>query len=206
MTGRWRTSRSCRTTSRSRWSELRSTLLGEGVAASAAAEATAQVAAAVKGRANDPEAHRLYLQAQHFIDRMNRGETAKGIEYFKQALDRDPTFALARAELSRAYANEANYGWAPLAEAAGRAREAVAHALALEPELAEGHAALDRIHLSGAMVYAARGETDLAFEWLERAHVKRDPGLAEMKFQSVLRPLHADPRWGVFLHKMGLAD
>ena len=52
-----------------------------------------------------------------------------------------PTFALARAELSRAYADEANYGWTPLTEGIGRAREAVARALSLEPDLAEAHAA-----------------------------------------------------------------
>ena len=32
-----------------------------------------------------------------------------------------------------------------------------------------------------AVVYAARGEVDLAFEWLERAYVQRDTGLSEMK-------------------------
>jgi TolB-like protein/Tfp pilus assembly protein PilF len=344
--------------------ELRATLLGETLDAKAATEVTAQVAAAIKGRATDAEAHRLYLQARHFIDRMNRADTAKGIEYLEQALDRDPTFALARADLSRAYANEADYGWAPPAEGARRAREAVARALALEPELAEGHAALGRIqlifdwdwrgaaasyaralelapgnaavlrragvlaanlgrfdealglyrraidqdplsagayhnlgnalhaagrlaeaeqahrktlefspqqvmtryllalnllaqgrseealtealrepheayrlcalaiihHAAGrqveadaalheliakrgddaayqvAMVYAAGGETDLAFEWLERAYAQRDSGLSEMKIQPWLRPLHTDPRWGAFLRKMGLAD
>ena len=32
-----------------------------------------------------------------------------------------------------------------------------------------------------AAVYAARGETDLAFEWLERAYIQRDPDLSGMK-------------------------
>jgi tetratricopeptide (TPR) repeat protein len=57
-----------------------------------------------------------------------------------------------------------------------------------------------------AEVYAARGEPDLAFEWLERAYAQRDSGLSEMKWKSQLRPLHADPRWGILLRKMGLAD
>lgn len=57
-----------------------------------------------------------------------------------------------------------------------------------------------------ADVYAAQGEIDLAFEWLERAYVQRDPGLSEMKPNRLLRSLHADPRWGAFLRKMGLAD
>jgi tetratricopeptide (TPR) repeat protein len=128
-------------------SELRATLLGESTDANAATEATAQVAAAVKGRAHDPEAHRLYLQARHLIDRLNPADTAKGIQYLEQALERDPIFALARAELSRAYANEADYGWVPVAEGAQQAKEAAALALMMEPELAEGHAALGRIQL-----------------------------------------------------------
>lgn len=57
-----------------------------------------------------------------------------------------------------------------------------------------------------AEVYAARGETDLAFEWLERAYTQRDAGLSETKIDPRLRSLHADPRWSSFLRKMGLAD
>ena len=128
-------------------SELRTTLLGDSADANAATEAMAQVAAAVKGRAHDPEAHRLYLQARHLIDHLNPADTAKGIQYLEQALERDPIFALARAELSRAYANEADYGWAPVAEGARKAQEAVALALMMEPELAEAHAARGRIQL-----------------------------------------------------------
>jgi tetratricopeptide (TPR) repeat protein len=57
-----------------------------------------------------------------------------------------------------------------------------------------------------AQVYAARGESDSAFEWFERAYIQRDPGLTEIKPQPLLRPLHADPRSGAFLRKMRLAD
>jgi tetratricopeptide (TPR) repeat protein len=57
-----------------------------------------------------------------------------------------------------------------------------------------------------AEVYAARAEGDLAFAWLERAYVQRDPGLGDIKTQPLFRPLHADPRWRAFLRKMGFAD
>ena len=53
---------------------------------------------------------------------------------------------------------------------------------------------------------AARGEADVAFEWLERAYAQRDPGLAYVKPDPLFRGLHADPRWHVFIAKMGLAD
>jgi tetratricopeptide (TPR) repeat protein len=344
--------------------ELRSTLLSEPMDAKAAIQVTAQIAAAVRGRAGDAEAHRLYLQARHFIGRHTRDDTAKGIEYLKRALERDPEFALAWAELGVAYTNEVGQGWVAAAAGLERARQAVARALKLEPELAEAHAqtgwirmtydwdwrgaeasygralesapgnafvlrrvgwlaanfgrldeaiglyrrSIEQDPLSAAtyhslgmaleaagrvaeaeqayrkvlelspqrtaahailglnllaqgrgdealeeglreperwarlwalaivyratgrreeadaalseliakdqdgaayniaQVYGARGEMDLAFKWLERAYVQRDAGLSEMKPQPLLHSLHADPRWGVFLRKMGLTD
>ena len=90
--------------------ELRTTLLGEEADSDASGEAKAEVAQAAKGRGTDPEAHRLYLLARHLIDRCTREDTAKAIEYLKEALERDPEFALAWAELSRAYAREADRG------------------------------------------------------------------------------------------------
>ena len=343
--------------------ELRATLLGEATDPKTVTEVNAQLAAATRGRTADPEAHRLYLQARHFLDRRNRDDTTKGIGYLERALELDPAFVLAWAELSRAYATEASEGWIPVAEGLGRAREAVARALIPEPELAEGHtqlgwirmhdwdwrgaeasyrrarelapgntlvlrragalaanlgrldegialyrraieqdplsaaayhnlgAALDaagelpeaerayrkalelapqrivahatlalnllaqgqcdealaealreaeamwRIwalaiihHAAGrsddahaaqreliakhsedaayqvAEVYAAWGERDLAFEWLERAYTQRDSGLIEMQWRPQLRSLHGDPRWQTFLRKMRLVD
>ena len=57
-----------------------------------------------------------------------------------------------------------------------------------------------------AQVYAVRPEPDLAFAWLERAYVQRDPGLSDIKTNPLFRALHTDPRWGAFLRKMGFAD
>jgi adenylate cyclase len=128
--------------------ELRTTLLGEAANASAEKAATAAVAAAAKGRATDPEAHRLLLQARYFADHSTREETAKSIGYLKEALARDPEFAIAWAELGRMYAREADYRWAPVVEAYGRAREAVMRALEQEPELAEGHVELGWIQMA----------------------------------------------------------
>ncbi len=57
-----------------------------------------------------------------------------------------------------------------------------------------------------AMNYAARKDADRAFLWLERAYAQRDSGLAFLKSGWIYESLHADPRWPVFLEKMGLAD
>ncbi len=127
--------------------ELRATLLGEAVDAKTGDAATEAVAAAVKGRSTNPEAHRLFLQARYFIDRSTAEDTAKGIGYLKEALALEPEFALAWAELGRAHIAEANWGWSSAAEGFGRAREAVARALALEPDLPDGLVGLGWIQM-----------------------------------------------------------
>ena len=57
-----------------------------------------------------------------------------------------------------------------------------------------------------ADVHAFRGETDRAFEWLERAYRQHDTSLPWIKLDGFLANLRADPRWTVFLRKLGLAD
>jgi tetratricopeptide (TPR) repeat protein len=55
-----------------------------------------------------------------------------------------------------------------------------------------------------AEVYGARGESDAAFEWLERARVQDDPGLRELRVSQMLRSVHGDPRWAEFERKLGV--
>jgi TolB-like protein/Tfp pilus assembly protein PilF/DNA-binding XRE family transcriptional regulator len=56
-----------------------------------------------------------------------------------------------------------------------------------------------------AEALAWRGDADRAFEWLERAYLQRDSGLAQMQSWPLLRNLHGDPRWRPFLAKMGFS-
>src|SRR6185437_16434166 len=60
--------------------ELRAALLGEGIGAIADAKAKADVEVAAAGRADNPEAHRLYLQGRYYIDRMTAADVARGVE------------------------------------------------------------------------------------------------------------------------------
>jgi hypothetical protein len=50
------------------------------------------------------------------------------------------------------------------------------------------------------------GDTDAAFEWLERAQDQHDPGLATVKASYPLTRLHGDPRWNAFLKRMSLEE
>lgn len=128
--------------------EMRAALLGEAIDAKASADVKAAVAAATTGRAEDPEAYRLYLHGRFQIERMSGESVARGVESMRAAVARDPDFALGWSGLAQAYSIEAGYGWAPVHEGYARAREAAERALALSPDLAEAHVALGEV-LSG---------------------------------------------------------
>ena len=57
-----------------------------------------------------------------------------------------------------------------------------------------------------AVVYAWRGDSDKALEWLERSFVERDPGLTWIKIDRNFRSLHSDARYRALLRKMNLPD
>ena len=85
----------------------------------------------------------------------------------------------------------------------------VYHALGRKKEADVALAELLEKHKEGgafqiAEVYAFRGETDKAFEWLERAYAQRDPGFSGMKGDPLLKNLEADPRHTAFLKKLRL--
>ena len=343
--------------------ELRSSLLGERRDASASAAVQAEVRAAATGRGENAEAYRPYLQGRSLVARRTQASVMTGIEHLRQAVGLDPEFALAWAALASAQTIEAGTGgWTPYEEGYRRAREAAERALALAPDLAEGHVALAQIQsgydwdwasadasarralelapgnadvvLAAGWVSATRGpldesialcrraialdplnvhshrylglfsllaghleeaeaavkqalelnplggitnnclgdiyleqgrfpealaafekepidgfrllglatayhalgrnsqssaaleqlgelpmhaylnaqanaycgNVDLAFEWLERAYRQRNAGLSQIKFQPMLRNLHGDPRWPLFMKRMGLDD
>ena len=57
-----------------------------------------------------------------------------------------------------------------------------------------------------ATAYAALGETDAAFAWLERAFSTRTPTLSHIRADPRFEPLRSDPRFAALLRRMGLSD
>ena len=55
-----------------------------------------------------------------------------------------------------------------------------------------------------AEVYAYRGGTDKAFEWLDRSYRQHDPGTQELKTGLLVKGLRSDPRYGELLARMRL--
>jgi len=54
-----------------------------------------------------------------------------------------------------------------------------------------------------AEIFAFRGDINSAFEWLESSYDNRDSGMSLMLADPLLVNLHDDPRWELFLDKMG---
>jgi len=122
--------------------ELRERLLGKPADGSEAAKVIAEVQEASKGRSENPEAYRMYLQGQFFRDQLNQDATARAVECYQQALKLDPEYALALAGLSRAMSDLAGQNWIPRNDGYEVARTAAQKAVTLEPTLPEAHTAL----------------------------------------------------------------
>jgi len=94
-------------------------------------------------QAVNPEAYEAYLKGRYFIEKWTEEGTRVGREYFEQAIQKDPNYALAYAGLADSYVwGRAGF---PPEEALRRARAAATKALQLDSTLGEPHAALAQI-------------------------------------------------------------
>ncbi|HVO89687.1 MAG TPA: adenylate/guanylate cyclase domain-containing protein [Casimicrobiaceae bacterium] len=126
--------------------ELRAALMGK-TADDATEAAAAAVRKAATGRTENTEAFQLYLQGKFAGERLTQADTDGATALFKRALEIEPDFALAWAELARMHQLQAGYGFAPIAQGYALAREAALTALRIAPDLAEGHVELASVQL-----------------------------------------------------------
>ncbi|MET0557002.1 MAG: FlgO family outer membrane protein, partial [Vicinamibacteria bacterium] len=88
----------------------------------------------------DPEVYRLLTQARFFAHQRSRAGYEKALAAYRDASQRDPSSAAARAGIAQSFLGLAVYGAVPGPEAYRQAREAVQRALELDPSLAEAYA------------------------------------------------------------------
>ena len=93
----------------------------------------------------DPEAHQLYLKGRYYWSRRTGEALKRAAEYFRQAIDKDPTYALAWSGLSNCYVSYSIYGLLTPRDANPKAKEAAGKALGLDETLAEPHSVLGYI-------------------------------------------------------------
>ncbi|HEY0528262.1 MAG TPA: protein kinase [Gemmatimonadaceae bacterium] len=105
------------------------------------------IAASVKHATENREARDLYVQGRYFFEKRDSASFPKAQDYFRRAIEIDPSYALAYAGLADAYSHQASFGFASPAENLPKAREYAARALALDSTLVQVHTALAFIHL-----------------------------------------------------------
>ena len=110
----------------------------------------------------NPEAYELYLKGRFFWNKRTGVDLRRAIEYFQQAIAKDPNYALAYAGVADSYLLLPNYGGIATQEAITKARPAVTKALELDDSLAEAHA-------SASLLYTLELQLERAMQELERA-------------------------------------
>jgi len=88
------------------------------------------------------EAFRLVLQAHYFMGRLSPDGMRKGIALCRQAIEIDPSYAIAYARMSIAYNFIGFFGFGPVAEAFSMAMDTAKKALQLDDSVAEAHVSL----------------------------------------------------------------
>jgi len=88
------------------------------------------------------EAYQLYLKGRFYWNKRNADALRKSVEYFNQAIEKDPNFALAYAGLADAYCVFPTYSAASPRESYPQAKAAAKKAMEIDDTLAEPHASL----------------------------------------------------------------
>jgi TolB-like protein len=159
----------------------------------------AQENSVTKNQTQNTEAYQLYLQGRYFWNKRTTATTKKAIEYFQQAIEKDPQYALAYVGLADSHI----VSGMGLRERSPLIVAAAQKALEIDPTLGEAHAALGTEKWSGELDYAGaereyRRAIELspnyatAYHWLGEFLVfqgRFDEGFAEYKKALELDPM-----------------
>jgi TolB-like protein/class 3 adenylate cyclase/Flp pilus assembly protein TadD len=104
--------------------------------------------ALAKTSTENPEAHRLYLLGRYHFGKLTEASLTNAMQYFTQALQQDPSYALAYCGLADCYAWMGG-GLLSGKEAWAKEKELAQKAVVLDPNLADAHLSLG-MALAGA--------------------------------------------------------
>jgi TolB-like protein/DNA-binding winged helix-turn-helix (wHTH) protein len=92
-----------------------------------------------------PDAYDAYVRGRYHWNERTAGEVRTAIQYFQQAIARDPGFALAYSSLADSYVLLTEMREEPPSEMMPKAKDAVLKALALDDSLSDAHTVLGEI-------------------------------------------------------------
>ena len=156
-------------TNRHLWGERYETTLGNlaGAQSTIARQISEQLQPQLSGAAKETvakhhtgsgEAYRLYLQGRYESNKRTSGAFTRAIAFFRQAIEKDPRYALAYAGLADCYTLQSIYYEVAPTAALPLAREAAQRALSIDEGLAEAHTSLAyvRMNFDSDLTAAAR--------------------------------------------------
>jgi TolB-like protein/Tfp pilus assembly protein PilF len=127
----------------------------------------------------DPEAYEAYLKGRYYWNKRSREGHGKAVQYFQQAITKDPSYAAAYAGLADAQSIMGLWGLVPPEEGCGKAKGLALQALEMDGSLAEAHT---------------------SFAWATM-HYDYDFLAAEREFE---RSIELNPRYASAHHWFGL--
>jgi serine/threonine protein kinase/Tfp pilus assembly protein PilF len=96
---------------------------------------------------SNPEAYQLYVKGRYYADKWTGEGWNKAIEFFRQAIDKDPSYASAYAGMAESYTMLGFNQYLPPNEAFPNAMAAAKRAVDLDDGLAEAHASMGLVSL-----------------------------------------------------------
>ena len=102
----------------------------------------ADVARVEKTYTANPDAYQLYLKGKFYWNKRTGELLKQAAELYRQAIDKDPNYALAYSGLAETYVLFSSYDVAPADDSMPQAKAAALRALEIDDSLAEAHTAL----------------------------------------------------------------
>jgi tetratricopeptide (TPR) repeat protein len=161
---------------------------------------------AAKSRPVDPQVYDLCLLGRYHWNKRTAADLTQSVEYFQQAINRDPSYAPAYAGLANAYALLPSYQSIEGRDSYAKAMAASRRALELDDTLSEAHATLGLIGLNSGLPDWTQTKIELrralelnpnfatAHHWYAYYLLSSDrlnEALAEMELARQLDPLSA---------------
>ncbi len=102
----------------------------------------AEVAKVEKNYTANAEAYQLYLKGKFYWNKRTGESLKQAAELYRQAIEKDPNYALAYSGLAETYVLFSSYDVAPANDSMPQAKAAALRALTIDDSLAEAHNAL----------------------------------------------------------------
>jgi len=156
-----------------------------------------------KSNTTNPEAYQLYLKGKFYWNKRTGESIKQAAELYRQAIEKDPNYALAYSGLAETYVLFSSYDVAPATDSMPQAKAAALRALEIDDSLAEAHTALgfyfsnyewdrDRSEKEYRRAIELKPNYSTAHHWLgaDLVYVKRfDDSLAELRRGEEIDPL-----------------